>query len=158
MRATIKLKLGLTFAAIVLLAAAMAWLGISNLASLNTSLDGVVEGPVQRLRMASDLYSRLLMIVRAEKNLIMSEAPDEVAKYDAEVVKERAQFVSDRDKLEAIADAEGRQRLVAISGAWQQLIAVEDKIRDLVRHDGLEEAKRLSRTDGRQAVGKMRMA
>ena len=35
MRATIKLKLGLTFAVIIALAAAMAWLGISSLGAQN---------------------------------------------------------------------------------------------------------------------------
>jgi methyl-accepting chemotaxis protein len=49
MRITVKLKLGLAFGAVIVLSVITAWLGIANLASVNATLDRVVQGPTQRL-------------------------------------------------------------------------------------------------------------
>jgi methyl-accepting chemotaxis protein len=155
MRATIKLKLALTFAVIILLAAAMAGLGISSLASLNTSMDDLIKGPVRRVQMAGDLNTQLLMIVRAEKNMIMATAADSIGRYDAEILKERAEFLTRVDKLTSIASAEGKQKLATMNASWQQWVAVQDKMRDLSRHNAQEESKVLSQTQGRQFVGEV---
>ena len=55
MRFTIKLKLGLAFAVVVLLSGATAWLGISNLSTVNESLGRLVEGPMKRLELSQRL-------------------------------------------------------------------------------------------------------
>ncbi len=107
MRATIKLKLGLTFAVIILLSATMAWIGINRLASLDEAVDGMIKGPVERALMESELYATLLRIVRAEKNMIMADTPDAVGRYDAEIMKERAQFLARLEKLTGQAEAGG---------------------------------------------------
>ncbi len=64
MRATIKLKLGLTFATIVGLSLAIAGIGIRCLASVNTTMTSMVKGPVQKLRWAEEEYNKLLWLVR----------------------------------------------------------------------------------------------
>ncbi len=46
MRATIKLKLALAFGGVVVMAAVMAILAITNLSSLNTDITNMVKGPV----------------------------------------------------------------------------------------------------------------
>jgi methyl-accepting chemotaxis protein len=51
MRITVKTKLGLAFAAVIVLSGITAWLGISNLSSLNTTMEDLVVGPVQRIRL-----------------------------------------------------------------------------------------------------------
>ena len=64
MRATIKLKLGVTFAVIIALCATMAWLGISSIGTLNTSLDNLVNGNARRLQTAVESEANMLRIVR----------------------------------------------------------------------------------------------
>jgi methyl-accepting chemotaxis protein len=155
MRATIKLKLAVTFAVIIVLAAGMAWLGASSLGSLNATMDNMIRGPVERLRMAEALYTKVLEVVRAEKNIIMADTPDAVANYDAEVMKLRSEFFSQLDQLQAVASTQGKQKLATIATPLQQWVGVQDKIRDLVRHGGQEEAKGLSQGQARQLVGEI---
>jgi methyl-accepting chemotaxis protein len=155
MRATIKMKLAITFAAITVLAAAMAWLGINSLGSLNAAMEDVIHGPVERQRMAEELYLDLMQILRAEKNMILADNDDMSARYDAELLRQRAEFLSRRDKLETIATPEDKEKLAALSSPWQQWVGVEDKIRDLVHHNGHAEAKELSEGQGRQLVAQI---
>ncbi len=101
MRATIKLKLALTFTVIVLLAGGMAWIGVNGLGSLNTTLDNLIKGPVARVELAQDLEKAILQTVRAEKNMIMADTPEQVRKFDAELIKLRADLFShDREASE----------------------------------------------------------
>jgi methyl-accepting chemotaxis protein len=50
MRTTIKMKLGLTFAIIIALSAVTAVLGVSSLSSLDSNLQSLLQGPVERQR------------------------------------------------------------------------------------------------------------
>ena len=52
MRFSVKLKLGLGFGVVIVLSAATAMVGISNLTSLNGSLDHIVRGSVQRVQLS----------------------------------------------------------------------------------------------------------
>ncbi|MGA2129526.1 MAG: methyl-accepting chemotaxis protein [Xanthobacteraceae bacterium] len=158
MRITLKLKLGLVFAVLIGLAATMAWLGINNLGSLNASLENLVHGPMQRVQVSGELGTRLMRIVRVEKNMIMADTPELIVQFDAEIGKERAGFVALFEKLQGIASAEGKQRLAALAGPLQQWTAVQDKMRDLSRHNSQEQAKSLSLNEGRQLVAEINKA
>jgi methyl-accepting chemotaxis protein len=155
MRATIKLKLALTFTVIILLAGAMAWLGISSLGSLNTSMENLLKGPVERNQMIGDMEVDLLQILRAEKNLILADAAADTAAYDAELIKYRAKFADGLQKYESVASAEGKKRIAAIHTPWQQLIVLQDKIRELARVNNDAEAKSLSQVQGRKLIGEV---
>ncbi len=50
MRITIKLKLALAFAVVIVLSGITAWLGVSSLAALNETIDHVFAVDVARLR------------------------------------------------------------------------------------------------------------
>src|SRR5882724_7584740 len=106
MRATIKLKLTITFAVIIALAATMAWLGISNLGTLNASLDNLVNGAARRLQTAVEAESNVLRIVRAEKNMLLAEKPEQINAFDAEIGKLRTQLVAHLEKWQGFASAE----------------------------------------------------
>src|SRR6185295_4769812 len=101
MRCTVKLKLGLTFGTVIVLSAITAWLGISNLASLDATMEGVLAGPVERIQLAQDLNNILLSAIRAEKNLILAGTNlDDRARQDAEMIKVREIFSAQVDKLD----------------------------------------------------------
>src|SRR5581483_11716813 len=131
MRMTIKLKLAIAFIVIVGLAGAMAALGISSLGSINTSMDEMLKGPVQRVQMAGELQTNLLLIVRAEKNMILADTPEAIRRYDDEITKERAEFLSRIEKFQAVASAEGKQKLATINAPWQQWVAAGEKMREM---------------------------
>ena len=160
MRATIKMKLALTFTVIILLAGGMAWIGVNGLGSLNTTLDNMVKGPVARVELAGQLEKAMLRTIRAEKNMIMADTPEQVRTYDGRLTKERTDLVSLIEKFQSIASTEGRQKLAALSTVLQQWTHVQDKMRELAsrgasNHDALEEAKGLSTKEGRALADQM---
>ena len=84
MRFSVKLKLGLTFGTVIVLSGVTAWLGITNLAALNTTMETVLTVDVGRLRIAQDLRPDLLAVVGAESNLLLAGTNnDQRAHYDA---------------------------------------------------------------------------
>ena len=153
MRMTIKLKLGLTFAAIVALSMAIALLGINSLGALNGSFQTMVQGPVQRLQIAEELYADLLLIVRAEKNIVLAKIPADIDRYDGEITQLRQELQAKLDKGEAIASAEGKPKWAAFHTSWQQFIPIDDKLRDFAKHNAQDQALGLSVGEGRQLVG-----
>src|SRR5262249_325369 len=111
MRATIKLKLAATFAIITVLTAIMAWLGGSNLGSLDASMTPMIQGPMRLNEIVSDMQIDLLQLLRAEKNMIMSDTQEAIARYDAELLQQRAQFLEHMEKYQSGASARGKEIL-----------------------------------------------
>jgi methyl-accepting chemotaxis protein len=144
MRFTIKLKLSLAFTALTALACLMAVLGITSLGTVNAGMDSVLHGPALRAQMEEDLQTELLRLSRAEKDLILTANPQDADRADAEILRVRQGLIAKRDKLDAIASVEGRRLLGNFSATLQQFIAVDDKVRDLVRHNQRDEARDLS--------------
>jgi methyl-accepting chemotaxis protein len=105
MRFTIKLKLGLTFTAIIASSAITALLSINSLSSLNSSMQAMVAGPMERIQTAEEMFNGLLLVVRAEKNLILANTPDQIEKFDKEIQQQRLNVVAKLDHGESIASA-----------------------------------------------------
>jgi methyl-accepting chemotaxis protein len=152
MRLTIKLKLGLAFAAVILLTASMAAFGINSLTSLNTTMQDVLQGPVQRLEWEEQLHRVLLAIVRAEKNLMLADTPQQADGYSRDMQQQRDAFNTLADKLGAIASVEGRKRLDVLRAGFQRYAGVQDRMSELVRQGQVNDARALSAGDARQRV------
>ena len=152
MRFTIKLKLAAGFTALTLLAGAMAVLGITSLATVNSAMDGVLHGPVLRASMEEQMQTDLVRLARAEKNLILSGDQQQLDRFDAELLQLRQKLTAEHDRLDAIGSVEGRRLLAIFNTALQQVFAVQDKVRDLVRRNQRDEARDLSAGQGRQLM------
>src|SRR5258708_1157355 len=103
MRATIKLKLPVTFTVIIPLVAVMAWLGINSLSSVNAMMDGLIHGAAVQVQQAKDIESNVLRIVRAEKNMLLTDNVEQAGVIDSEIATLRGQLVTRVEKLQAIA-------------------------------------------------------
>jgi methyl-accepting chemotaxis protein len=152
MRITVKSKLAVAFAAVIALSAITAWIGVNSLSSLNTRLDNVLQGPAQRMVASLQLSEQLLAVVRIEKNLILAGSKDQTTEFEGELGKLRQEFIARVDFLDATASPEGKVILNGARAAWQQYLAVQDRIIDAVRHDDQSQARELSMGPARQAV------
>ncbi len=154
MRMTIKLKLGLTFTAVIVLSAVTATFGITGLSSLRDSIDHLVDGPAQEVELAQDLSTGLLALVRAEKNLIMANDENQVSDFSGQIVKLRQQMLSQVEKLQALSQDDVKVKLSAFENTWQQWVPVQDKMRELMTAslNGREQAENLSEGEGRELV------
>ncbi|WP_040622704.1 HAMP domain-containing protein, partial [Rhodovulum sp. PH10] len=152
MRITIKLKLAIAFAIVIVLSALTAWIGIANLASLDKNLTSLVDGPVTRQRLSLELSNTSLSVVRAEKNLITAIGREEIERFDAEVVKERQELLGAIEKAEATATTQGKPMWTAARIAVQQWIPVQDRIRAAMQQGNVSQARDLSSNQAREAV------
>jgi len=155
MRATVKLKLGLTFAIIILFSMVMAGMSLSSLSDLNSSLNALVQGPMQRTQMSLDLQNMLTALGRAEKNLLLAETPEQSDRFQKEITRLRTELEAERDKLHEIASPQGKQKLDAFTIAWDKWLQVQDRVRDLATHDTSAEARELAEKEGRPAFERM---
>ena len=152
MRLTIKLKLAMAFAAVIALSAVMAGFGINHLSSLNTTMEEVLRGPVQRAEWEEQLHRVLLANARAEKNLILADTAQQAQGFDQELLQQREAFNNLADKISAIASVEGRKRFDVLRTGFQRYVAAQDRLRDLVRQGHIDEARALSAGEVRQLV------
>jgi methyl-accepting chemotaxis protein len=153
MRVTIKLKMGLAFSTLIVISGVMAWLGISNLGSLNGSMDGLIAGPVERTQLANDLNTQLLLAVRSEKNLLLAGSDTQQRiRYDAQLGKQLEAYGTTLDKVDAMASTEGKKRLAIVRRDRQLWVETDDKIRSLAVDNQNAEAVLLSSGRGRELV------
>jgi methyl-accepting chemotaxis protein len=152
MRITVKLKLGLAFATIIVLSSVTAWLGISSLGAMDDTFDATISGPVMRLQTAQELRSDILLVVRAEKNLIMATGREDIDRFDKEILQMRQEVAAGLDKGEGMATAEGKPKWSALRATYQQFVAAEDQLRDAVKQGEQAKAAGISSGQGRQLV------
>jgi methyl-accepting chemotaxis protein len=155
MRASIKLKLAANFTILTVLAAVVAWLGISSLGSLNATLNDLVQGSVTRTQAADDLKLAVLEIVPFEKNMLMSTSPDEIRKNEEELIKHRTMFLKKFEGLQNIATDEVRLKMASLTPTWVKWTSLQDKMKELLEQDGQAEAKALSLQDAREAKNQL---
>jgi methyl-accepting chemotaxis protein len=156
MRITIKTKLATTFATVIALSGAMAWLAIGNLAALNMTMTNLLSGPVEWVQMAARLETGLLLAVRAEKNMLLTAAePEATARWEADMVQKRTDFAAQLEKFDAIATVEGKKRLAVLRAVQHQWQANQDKMRDFAHTGHVEAAAELSVEAGRKLVAEM---
>jgi len=131
MRATIKLKLGAAFGLVVFMAAAMAVLGIVNLSSLNTAITQMIKGPIARNNLSADMNVTLLLLQRAEKNMVMTTDAKEIQDYDKKINDRRAKVLTIEKQLSEIATPTTKAKLTEFDSDWQKWMPIQDEIRRL---------------------------
>ena len=153
MHASIRQKLGLAFAMVIVLAAVSAGLGIRSLASLSDEMDEALQGPAQHVQIAQQLFIDLLTALRAQKNLMLAgDDLAERAKYAGQTVAQHGVMNTLLDRLDAVATVEGHKHLIAIRAGTQQFFAIDERMRALVDSNHHDDAVRTDRTDLRPVI------
>jgi putative methionine-R-sulfoxide reductase with GAF domain len=151
---TIKRKLIFGFAAILIMLAASSWLGLSNLNDMNSRLNDLTDISAEKVKLAARINQDIIMISRAEKNIILSatqEEMDEFAKFideTEESMKEKRKLLSD------LVDAEGQLLLENFRSTWKEYMRVNKDLRTIARLNSNVRARNLSQNEGRDAYDK----
>jgi len=130
MRITIKLKLALAFAFLIALVGAMGALAISNLSSLQGAITYLVQGPANDLNNVRGLSTAFLNGLRYEKNIVMSNDRDEIAKFQKVEAKATEEVIAYSGKLKTSSNAEIARDVREIDTLLEQLIPIRKKIVD----------------------------
>src|SRR5487761_1958484 len=128
MRLTLKVKLTVTFAVVIVLSAVSMFIALQNLGSLNDSFKQAMEGGVARLLLADDIQSDTLDLARDERSNILSTDPTEdkalVAAMNAEIagIKDKTQ------KLRSLTDDAGDVLVDKFSAAFESYLPQHEEI------------------------------
>ncbi|KRB51714.1 chemotaxis protein [Rhizobium sp. Root708] len=157
MRLTIKLKLALVFAAVILLSGTMAGLAIYNLSSLNSAITRMVEEPVNDLKTVVALSDVFNGTVRAEKNAILNSEPSEIADFVKSLLGRQADIEGLTAKLAASTDLDVRNQAAQFKVLYDEYAPIQKQIADLATQNTTESNARatsLTMHEGRDVMNK----
>ncbi len=158
MRATIKMKLGATFALIITLLLVIVGVSVARMGSLNETTDAMISGPVTRLDRSERLNERISYALRMEKNMALTSDADLTEKFDVELMKARGEI--DTLITQGLAGSTEVSRPVwhDIQRSYQAYVPVNESIRSLTKTNRRAEAGALSMEKSREIAGKMSAA
>jgi methyl-accepting chemotaxis protein len=151
-RFTIKLKLALAFGLIILMLVGATGFGIASLGTVNSTMMGLVSGPVARMKLAQDVRGELLQIVRSEKNIIIETDPMKMKIFDDELAKARQVFADMLDQGEKISSNEGKVKYGDLKTIWETIKPLDSKLRELALANKNTDATALSLGELRTAT------
>ncbi|WP_297506860.1 methyl-accepting chemotaxis protein [uncultured Caulobacter sp.] len=152
MRLTIKLKLVGAFGLLIALLIGGNLFAMHELANAQKSMEGLVAAPVRRLALAERINIHLLNIVRAEKNMVLTDDMDQVREFEASVRKEKAIVEGDLATAKSIASEAGRPRWDALDDAYRTMAEVHDRVYALAVQNKDEEGAALTMGESRKAI------
>ncbi len=152
MKLTIKAKLILGFAVVLAMLAASAILSIRQLGAINEQLNTIVDSNVARVQLASEISTQLLMIGRAEKNIILDDTVDSMNRHVANIARYGVKLAESRQKLGALSDEKGRELLKQFDEQLKPVLETNKKVVELALLNSNVRAANLSKTEGRQTI------
>ncbi|MCI9867209.1 MCP four helix bundle domain-containing protein [Rhizobium skierniewicense] len=152
MRFTIKLKLAIAFGFLIVMLAGTAGYGIYSLGVAKDAMDEVVEGTVVRLDKVHQMDTLSLVVIRAQKNLLLAATAAEREQFKKAGDEVRSELSAILQEMSSTASAQTRPYwtdLVTINKAFD---ASDDRVRQLVEDGNTAAAITYSSTEGRAAA------
>jgi len=153
MRLTIKSKLAGAFGIVIILsmvAGGVAYLKLSEMAATSEGLVALAG----RMNRAAEFEKGVLLQVRAEKNMILSNSDAEAEKFAAEIVKLRTDIINTKNEIHAAAVEAGKRLLERFTTVYGAMNAVQDETIKLAKLDKAKAAE-ASMTEGRKVSGEV---
>ena len=135
MRVTIKAKLAAAFSVVIVLAVALGLLAVVDLGALRTSLNAMIDGPIERVQMSSRLETELLSSKGFEASVLLATEPAQREGAVKLMVESRDRAAGLLSRLQADAPDEAVAALNALGGNLLRLAAVQDQVVELARRD-----------------------
>ena len=154
MRLTIKLKLAMAFGLVLLLSILTGFVATTRLATLNDTLDGVVNGTAKRSLLAAELRTALLQDLGQEKNMVLASTDEDTAKFKAEMLKGRAHARQLLETLMGIATEQGRRMLGEIGTLLDKQVELQDQTARDATLNSNNAANMLVASDGLPALSR----
>jgi methyl-accepting chemotaxis protein len=102
-------------------------------------------------KLTDRIWQDVLVISRAQKNLLLAKSQQEMDQYSLVIVQTRNDMVSRRDQLRNLVDGAGKQALDGFATVWDDFIQIDEQVRALSRLNSNVKATHLSITTGREA-------
>jgi methyl-accepting chemotaxis protein len=155
MKASIKLKLASAFGFIIVMLMVTAGYGIFSLGNLNDTLESVITGPAQRLKLAQSLSTEQLQQLRQQKNLLLAEDAKQMQSYIKSSDQSRQQFDGLFDRVLTLATEQGKANWNKLSGLTAQFRKEDDSIRSLMLAGDTAGALKVSTVEARAIINEI---
>jgi len=150
MRATIKLKLGVTFAVLIALLIVVVGVANSRLGILSEATTDVIAGPAKRLEIAQAVDAKVSYILRQEKNMALTSDEALMRKFDGDMMKARNDTQALISKGLASASDQGKPLWMQVDAKFTEYAPINDQVRTLALANNNAEAGKLSITRSRE--------
>src|SRR5690606_17191427 len=111
MKLTIRAKLIAGFSVLLAMLAVSAVVSIQKLSAINGQLNRIVDYNAARVQHAGDMRTAMLMMGRAEKNMILEESIEEMKRRAENIDRYAGMMGQSRAKFESLTDDAGREML-----------------------------------------------
>jgi methyl-accepting chemotaxis protein len=135
-------KLGLGFAAVIVMLIAVAAIGIINMRSIQTQLNDMVNDKFPKTVWANNMVDGINTIARAMRNALLESDPTKIQKELDRVTEQRAIIKENLAKLEdKIHSPEGKALLEQVKEARAKYVGQQDEFLKMVKEGKQAEAK-----------------
>ena len=100
MRLTIKTKLAAVFTTVVALSGASMFMALGNLGTLNSEMDRIINGPVERSMVLKDMQYDMMNMAADARSLIVSQDQSELAKVISDMNARLAEITTTAQSLD----------------------------------------------------------
>jgi len=151
MRFTVKAKLASAFAAVIILSTITGGVAYVKLSQLTAATEDIVARS-DRIGKAGELQELVLNQVRAEKNAILANSDEDIAKFVALARQQRAEALAKRDEIFAAAIEAGKAVLNKFLSEYEKFNKIDDEVLRLATLDSNNRAAHFWSTEGAVAV------
>ena len=144
MRATIKMKLGATFAVLVILLSVVIGVGVIKMGVLNSAISDVIAGPARRLSIAQAIDTTQSQMLADQQSLALNTDQATMKLYYDQVVAGESDMTRKVNEGLSVATGEDKSLWEAVRNDWTELKPTFDRVRDLGYANRNEEAAKLS--------------
>ncbi len=155
MRATIKMKLGVTFALVIIMLMTVSILSISRMSALNTAISNVIDGPARRLEIALRVDNSISTIMRMERNMMLATDPAKIAGYNDETKTSLKATDELIDEALLITSDAGRPGWTKLKEQFERYKPVNERVRMFTTAGNVDAGRQLSLTETSRLSGEM---
>lgn len=149
-------RLGISFGLVLVLLAAVVWLGLSSLQKINGNLKEIVDTNYAKIRLANDSAEAFYRLTDNIQAMMVSKNGPEKTKDNDAVENQRKKYSEAIDKLNRIETTdEGKKLLAGIAGSIENSRATNNRIIELSLAGRDADAISLFNGQGRPLVSKI---
>lgn len=152
---TVISKVIVGFGILITVIGVTAFYSLTALEQLNTTMQVTVAGPSAKVNETAKIDHALMVISRAEKNILLSETEDEMAVFAKEIDESVAAMREELARFEALASEEEMQQIDQFIRDWEQYEVTKNNVVRLARQNTDLKSRMLSQNEGRDAYGVM---
>lgn len=151
MNLTIKARLIGGFSIILILLVISALFSMNRLSIIIDKLNEIVDVSAERVKLCGAINKDMTSIVRAEKNLILSNNEEKMAEYVQIIESVKAEMQKKEDKLNSISDKAGKEKLDAFKLNWSAYLENLKQVQAFAKLNSNTKAKNMSSGEGEKA-------